>query len=72
MRERMDFTLRNGEKVKREFMRNASTIYGYMETDSIRLVMIPYKENEDTVYTFSMGFDMCVIIPKDDRKLIST
>lgn len=57
----LDFTLRDGSKVKKAFMTKKSSDFKYLETDHLRMVKIPYKE---------AGCYMVVAIPKDETKHI--
>lgn len=57
----MEFKLRDGTKVKKEFMTKKSSHFKYLETELLRMVRIPYKE---------AGCYMVVAIPKDENKYI--
>nr|ALC78838.1 serpin-1 [Dermanyssus gallinae] len=57
----MDFKLRNGSTVKKNFMTQKSSDFKYLETDKLKMVKIPYKE---------AGCYMVVALPKDDGKHI--
>ncbi|XP_022659099.1 serpin B6-like isoform X5 [Varroa destructor] len=57
----MEFKLRDGTKVKKEFMTKKSSHFKYLETEQLRMVRIPYKE---------AGCYMVVAIPKDENRYI--
>lgn len=56
------FTLRTGQRVKKRFM-SVKASFAYLETDTLRLAVIPYKEGH---------FSMVVAIPRNVKKFIGT
>lgn len=57
----MDFKLRDGTKVKKNFMTKKSSDFRYRETELLKMVRIPYQE---------AGCYMVVSIPSDENKHI--
>ncbi|OQR66414.1 putative serpin-Z12-like [Tropilaelaps mercedesae] len=54
----MDFKLRDGTKVKKNFMTKKSSDFKYLETEHLKMVKIPYQEG---------GCYMIVAIPSDEN-----
>ena len=59
--ELLEFKLRSGEMVERQFIEKRSSDIKYDETDKLHLVKIPYREG---------GFYMVVLIPRADSENI--
>ena len=61
----MDFTLRSGEKVKKEAMYNTSCRYALGETEHLHIVKIPYQRHNPGKDVY-----MVVAIPKNNENHI--
>ena len=58
---KLDFTLRDGTVVKKDFITKTSKKFKYHETDKLRLVKVPYNEG---------GCYMILALPIDEERHI--